>query len=214
MKFIGEVATEQQLIDEMPLVVRRAGDGCIGIWCITSRETGERLGDVFLLPLPIDKDDTDWDLMVGTGIPDCEIELGYILKPAAWGNGYASERRERLIRFAFEETPLSEVVAVIDDENTASRNVLLKTGFVEEGMRRAYAAECPGFRITREHWLEVQASYRLNAHHDAIWRCLHVQRPAAGVKTPENSSTAFVPPKANELLIAQLIERSRISFGV
>ena len=158
MKFIGEPPTEQQLIDEMPLVVRRAGNGCIGIWNLSLRETGERLGDVFLLPLPVDKDDTDWDLMLDPGIPDCEIELGYILKPAAWGLGYASEAAERLIRFAFEETPLSEVVAVIDDDNAASRKVLLKTGFTEEGMRRAYAADCPGFRITRERWSEIQAN--------------------------------------------------------
>ena len=92
--------------------------------------------------------------MVGDDLPDCEIEIGYILKKSAWGKGYATEATNRLLKFAFEETPLEELVATTDLENIASQRVLEKCGLVYEGMRRAYAEECPGFRITRQQWLD------------------------------------------------------------
>jgi hypothetical protein len=37
------------------------------------------LGSVFLLPLPVDKDDTDWSLVAGDELPDGEVEIGFIL---------------------------------------------------------------------------------------------------------------------------------------
>ena len=42
----------------------------------------------------------------------------------------------------------------IDTENIASQSVLEKCGLVYEGRRRAYAVQCPGFRITRQGWSE------------------------------------------------------------
>lgn len=156
-KYVGGVYTVEEVIEELPLVVRRCGGGCIGVWCVIDRETGEKLGTSVLLPMPIEEDDTNWDLVVGDEIPDCEIEIGYILKKSAWGKGYATEACARLMRFAFEETPLQELVATIDEENSASENVLKKTGFTFEGMGRAYAELIPIFRLTRQQWLARNA---------------------------------------------------------
>lgn len=152
-RYIGNVFTEKQIAQEMEDNVKRGASGCIGIWCINHRTTEEKLGSVFLLPLPIEKDDTDWSLVVENQLPDCDVEIGYILKRSAWGNGYATEAAERLLRFAFEETPLTEIVGVIDPENKTSRHVLKKLGLLEEGLRRAYGGQCSGFRITRQQWL-------------------------------------------------------------
>ena len=96
---------------------------------------------------PIELDDTDWELVAGEQIPEGDIEIGYILKKSAWGKGYATEACNRLLKFAFEETPLQEVVAVIDAENTASRKVLEKCGLSYQGQVRSYAGSNPGFRI-------------------------------------------------------------------
>jgi RimJ/RimL family protein N-acetyltransferase len=71
------------------------------------------------------------------------------------GQGYATEACKRLLQFAFEETLLQEVVAVTDPENKASQKVLEKSGMVFEGTRRAYAAECPMFRLTRKRLLGI-----------------------------------------------------------
>ncbi|MEM9139830.1 MAG: GNAT family N-acetyltransferase [Pseudomonadota bacterium] len=153
VKFVADrTYSEDELREEMPTVTRRAGRGCIGIWALTDKSSGDKVGSGLLLPLPVEADDTEWDLVQGDEIPNAEIEVGYVLTRKAWGQGYATEACRRLITFAFEETPLSEVVATIDPDNHASRRVLLKCGLTEEGPRRAYALTLPGFRITRRAW--------------------------------------------------------------
>jgi len=154
MRHIGEVATKDQIVRDMANYTKRCAGGCIGIWCVIDRSTNEKLGNAFLLPLAVDEDDTNWDLVAGDDLPEGEIEIGYMFRKSAWGKGYATEASNRLLKFAFEETPLNEVVAVVDSKNTASRNVLEKCGMAFEGMRRAYAEQTPGFRITRQQWLE------------------------------------------------------------
>jgi len=153
MRYAGGVEAEEEIVRNMSKYTRRCAGGCIGVWCVVERYTKDKLGTTILLPLPVEEDDTNWDLVVGDELPDCEIEIGYILKRSAWGKGYATEATKRLLKFAFEETSLEELVATIDPENTASRRVLEKCGLVYEGIRRAYAAECPGFRISRQQWL-------------------------------------------------------------
>ncbi len=155
MKYVGDTCTKDEVIKELPTGMKRCAGGCIGIWCVIDRSIQEKLGTVFLLPLPIEEEDTNWDLVVGDDLPDCEIEIGYIFKKSVWGRGYATEATKRLLKFAFEKTPLERIVAVIDAENTASQNVLEKCGLVHEGLRRAYAVECPGFWITRQRWSEI-----------------------------------------------------------
>jgi len=154
MKYVGEVETKEKIVQDMPKYTRRCAGGCIGIWSVIARSTQEKLGTAILLPLPIEEDDTNWDLVVGDELPDGEIEIGYMLKRSAWGKGYATEATKRLLKFAFEETPLEEIVATTDPENTASQRVLEKCGLVYEGMRRAYAVQCLGYRITRQLWLQ------------------------------------------------------------
>lgn len=154
MKYVLAPYTKEKVVREMPLYMRRCAGGCIGGWCVIDRSTKEKIGVVELLPMPIDEEDRDWNLVVGDEVPDCEIEIGYLFKQSAWNKGFATEACTRLLKFAYEETPLDEIVAVTDPENTASQNVLRKCGLADVGMRRAYAEQCPGFRITREQWLQ------------------------------------------------------------
>jgi RimJ/RimL family protein N-acetyltransferase len=158
MKFVADVSSEETLAKEMKNYIRRGAGGRIGVWCVIQRETGEKLGTLALLPLPIEEDDTDWSLLEDDRYPDADIEVGYILKRSAWGNGYATEACCRLVQFAFEETELDEVVAVTDPRNAVSQKVLRKCGLRDEGLRRSYADECSAFRISRQQWLELQAA--------------------------------------------------------
>ena len=147
--YSGEKPTERDIRAEMPLAVRRCAGGGIGIWAI---EMEREVGTVFLLPLPVNEPDTNWQLIGGDALPDAEIELGFILRRSAWRCGIATEAARRLIQFAFEQTAIKELVAVTDADNLAAKNVLLKCGFTDQGMRRAYAERCPGFRLTRSDW--------------------------------------------------------------
>ena len=125
-----DTPTTEEIIAEMPKSVKRAGGGTIGVWSVFEINLGKYLGTAALLPLPIIEDDTNWDLLTGQDeLPEGDIEIGYIFNQFAWGKGYATEAATRILRFAFEQSPLAEVVAVIDAENIASRNVLEKNWF-------------------------------------------------------------------------------------
>ncbi len=156
VRYICDVMTEEEVRQEMSNSIKRGGNGGIGLWCVADRRTGEKLGDSYLLPLPIDKVDTDFSLVVMGQMPDAEIEIGYFLKPSAWGQGYASEVCKRLLQFAFQEVALSEVVASVEEENVASKNVLEKCGLLSSGRTRCYGKDSPIYRISRDKWNALQ----------------------------------------------------------
>ena len=156
LKYAGGAITEAEVRAELPKWVRRGGNGCIGIWCISDRASGEKLGTAALLPIPIEENDTDFDLVVPGRMPDGDVEIGYFLKRSAWGSGYATEAANRVIQMAFEDSPLTEVVATFEEGNVVSQKVLEKVGFVDFGTRRCYGEDGPDFRITRNEWLAAR----------------------------------------------------------
>lgn len=61
-----------------------------------------------------------------------EVELAYALMPEFWGRGLATELARGLVRIAFEELALAELVAFTITTNQASRRVMEKVGFAFE----------------------------------------------------------------------------------
>lgn len=84
-----------------------------GRWAAEHLPTGDFLG-WFSLDLP-------------AGDPD-QAELGYRLRRAAWGHGYATEGARALVHAAFSRLGLRRVYAETMAVNTASRRVLEKAG--------------------------------------------------------------------------------------
>ena len=157
LRYAGGPMSEDAILASMPNWTRRGGNGCIGIWCIKAGDNGEKLGSVALLPIPVEEKDTDYSLVVPDTMPDGDIEVGYFLKPSAWGKGYATEACRRIVRFAFEESPLTEVVATFEISNKGSQRVLEKVGFVSHGMRRCYGVDGVDYRIKRDDWLRFRS---------------------------------------------------------
>ena len=153
-KYAGGIMDRDDIQSQMPKWTVRGGNGCIGIWCISDLTSGEKLGSVALLPMPVEKDDTDFELVKPGEMPDADVEIGYFLKPGAWGKGYATEACQRLVKFGFEQSPLHEIVATFDPVNQPSRNVLTKSGFVDHGIMPCYGETGPNYRITRNEWQE------------------------------------------------------------
>ncbi|MCP5084735.1 MAG: GNAT family N-acetyltransferase [Alphaproteobacteria bacterium] len=158
VKYVCPPSTPENLPTELQTASARGAGGRLGVWCVLDKHSGEKLGTGVLLPLPIEGDDTDWSLVVEDQYPDAEIEIGYMFKRTAWGQGYATEACSRLLRFAFEQTALEDVVAVTDLENHASKHVLRKAGLRDRGERHAYSELIPGFGITREEWTSDQSA--------------------------------------------------------
>lgn len=63
-------------------------------------------------------------------------ELGYMLLPEYWGQGFVSELIPVVMRYGFEGLQLHSIEAAIEPENHASRRVLEKNGFVQEAYFR------------------------------------------------------------------------------
>lgn len=61
-----------------------------------------------------------------------EVELGYRLERAAWGQGYATEAAMAVRDYAFDELCLARLVALIDPQNLASLRVAAKLGMAYE----------------------------------------------------------------------------------
>jgi ribosomal-protein-alanine N-acetyltransferase len=74
-----------------------------------------------------------------------EIEVGYHLARAHWGQGYATEAARGLLRHGFETLGLARIVAVVDPANARSLAVVARLGMRPEGAIRCHGRECLKF---------------------------------------------------------------------
>ncbi len=98
-------------------------------------EEGEFVGWFALRPAP----DYRFAAEAGWTRPT-DLELGYRLRRAAWGRGLATEASAALVRLAFADPTVTEVVAAALVTNRASTRVMEKVG-----MARVRAFAVPGF---------------------------------------------------------------------
>lgn len=72
------------------------------------------------------------ELQLAGSKPD-SAALGYVFARQSWGNGYATEAADALLRYGFDELGLHEIMATCDPNNNASAAVLEKIGMRPEG---------------------------------------------------------------------------------
>lgn len=85
-----------------------------GYWAAVEKATGAFLGWICLRP--------------PEGNERSDVELGYRLRRAAWGQGYATEGSRALIDKGFAELGVRRVFATTYQDNLASRRVMEKLG--------------------------------------------------------------------------------------
>ena len=84
------------------------------------------------------------------------MEVAYLLDPAVWGRGLATEAARAIADHAFATLPVDRLVALVEPANTASRRVaekigmtVLIPGYVDEyGPCEVYALQRPVSRRT------------------------------------------------------------------
>ncbi|CAM4196885.1 GNAT family N-acetyltransferase [Bacillus paramycoides] len=85
-------------------------------------------------------------------------EIGYELDDTYWGQGYATEALQAMLAYGFEKLNFIRIAAVVYIENEASRNLLKKAGFQEEGLLRKYmiqndvAHDTVVYSLLKEDW--------------------------------------------------------------
>ena len=60
-------------------------------------------------------------------------DIGWRLKPSAWGQGYATEGAKRCLELAFSKWGLKEVISVCTVNNRSSEKVMQKLGMEKQG---------------------------------------------------------------------------------
>lgn len=118
----------------------------IGRWAIELINSGECLGWTGLKFYPEQLNGLE-------GI----YELGYRLKRKHWGQGYATEASEALLRYGFSDLKQSHLYAMSHPENLASKAVLRKLGFTCTGTLLLEDEPNDWFELRREDWLNQRA---------------------------------------------------------
>lgn len=120
-----------------------------GFWALEHKESGEFMGMAGMHePGP----------EFGVGRP-C-VEIGWRLAPAFWGKGFASEAAREVMRFAFNELQLDELVSFTAVGNKRSFGLMERLGMEREKefdllllppgnpLRASYL-----YKLTRQEWL-------------------------------------------------------------
>jgi RimJ/RimL family protein N-acetyltransferase len=147
----GGEATAPEVVRERDLPSVLAGyekwGGRFGLFAAQERDGGVFIGWFILRPEP--------------GGPLNEVELGYRLRQAAWGKGYATEGSRALLEKAFTELAVRLVWAATMSVNEASWKVMEKLGMTlsdtlatPADMQMIEGSEHGGVRyeIAKEQW--------------------------------------------------------------
>jgi len=105
------------------------------------------------------------DVLVGicggnalTDVHRYTAEIGYWLSVDAWGRGIASKALALLVTHYFEHTSFVRLQAHVFSNNPASEKVLIKNGFIKEGVCRKYVykngefLDAPLYALLKEEW--------------------------------------------------------------
>ena len=92
-----------------------------GRWAIEDPQDGRLIGGATLLPLP----------------PDDEFEIGWQLRPDAWGHGYATEAGLARAEWAFDQG-IEQVIALVRPANSRAAATVRRIGMEWIGETEKY----------------------------------------------------------------------------
>lgn len=111
--FYKEPLSQEQVSERLHLEIAGEAAHHIQYWPIFRREDGAHLGCAGLRPASTSR-----------------LEFGVHLRPQFWGQGYATEAGAAVISYAFQNNLCDSLFAGHHPDNRASRNTLLKLGFL------------------------------------------------------------------------------------
>jgi len=131
-RFIGRgkpeesVETQQALLHRIVARYAELNNGT-GVWAIVEKATGQIAGAVILKQLPDN-----------SGQPTQDYEIGWHLRQASWGKGYATEAARAAIDYGFTTLKLPVIYAVVNPSNQASIRVTQRLGMKPLGRTNKY----------------------------------------------------------------------------
>jgi RimJ/RimL family protein N-acetyltransferase len=132
----GKTLTRAEAWRQIAMIVGHWQLRGYGLWAVEERATGELVGRIgFFNP---------------EGWPG--FELGWVLRRAAWGKGYATEGARRALAHAFTEMGREHVISLIYPANTASIRVAERLGEALERRTELYGHEVLVYGMGRAAW--------------------------------------------------------------
>ncbi|MEU4720294.1 GNAT family N-acetyltransferase [Nonomuraea dietziae] len=109
--FDGAVLSSEEIAEIIESSEQDFATSGYGLWTVRQREGTELVGTAGLRPLE-----------------ELWLEVVYSLAPTAWGHGYATEAARAVVDHALTTLGLPEVLAEVDQGNTASVAVVERLG--------------------------------------------------------------------------------------
>ena len=124
MRFIGPVRTLDETIEGIARVSERWQRLGYGWWAVVDKASREILGAACVQYI--------------ANVEGAPLEVGWRLATSAQGQGYATEAGSAALQFAFGHLHADLVLAVADQKNTASHNVMRRLGMSYRGIETHY----------------------------------------------------------------------------
>ena len=109
--FDGAILSAAEITEAIENSTRDFGRAGCGLWLIHQKGGTDLVGTAGLRPLE-----------------DLGLEIFYSLAPGSWGRGYATEAARAVLEHALGPAGLPEVLAEVDEGNTASIAVIERLG--------------------------------------------------------------------------------------
>jgi [ribosomal protein S5]-alanine N-acetyltransferase len=109
--FDGGIMSEDEVTEAIEDSARDFAAAGYGLWLIQEQDRADLIGTAGLRPLE-----------------DLGLEIFYSLAPGWWGRGYATEAARAVVEHALDTLGLPEVLAEVDEGNTASIRVIERLG--------------------------------------------------------------------------------------
>lgn len=119
---MDQVASETEMATVIGGWLSSPPDAPAARWAVTSASDGRLLGAARLLALPPERED---------------LEVGWQLDPAVWGQGYAAEAGHAVAHYAF-ESGAEELFAVVRPRNTRGARTAASIGMEWVGETEKY----------------------------------------------------------------------------
>ncbi len=137
MRFIGDGKPRSRAETEEAIgrVQGRWAQYGFSWWALIAKEGGAVLGSACVQHL--------------AHVETAPLEIGWRLRRASWGQGYASEAARAAVGFAFERVGVDHVLAVANPANHASIRVMERLGMRSLGIETHYDQPCATYRLDK-----------------------------------------------------------------
>lgn len=132
----GQTLSRQDAWRQMAMIVGHWQLRKYGLWAVEERASTELIGRI--------------GLFYPEGWPD--LEVGWMLRRASWGHGFATEGAQAALRYAFTVLHRPHVISLIYPENKASIRVAERLGEQLEGRTVIHGIEALVYGLHRTDW--------------------------------------------------------------